>query len=94
MATNGKRAKFITKGDFRTATWLRVAKELEADLVTARERLESFDNTPETTAALRGRIAHIRTMLARASGPAADPDRVLPRQESEDDAEPAPPSAF
>jgi hypothetical protein len=94
MATTGKRARFITKADFRTATWLRIAKELEADLAAAREQLERFENTIETTASLRGRIAHIRTMLARASGPAADPDRVLPRQDTEDDSERSPPTAF
>ena len=71
MAT--AKAAYLRKGDFRSDTWKRVRQEIEHDLASARERLESFENSEVTTGQLRGKIAALKNLLAREKAPAAEP---------------------
>lgn len=78
----------ITSSDVRTATWRRVRAQIEVDIADARAKLESFTNTPEQTAGLRGTISALKNLLAHEKAPAADPSPIQSRPDqslAEDD---------
>lgn len=56
----------LTRDDVHSATWRRVRADVEALLAGARNQLESLTNSEVQTAAIRGRIAACKHILALA----------------------------
>jgi hypothetical protein len=69
---------------YSTHEWSQYRAELEADLASARDILETMDMPPDQVGKVRGRIAYIKKLLDRAERALAPTSEAPPEQSAGD----------